>query len=165
MLLQPPEPSTTAAAAAAETTSSRVLHREDKSHDTAALEAADGQELTALSSSEISPLQPFELEDSAKDSFRCEQVSQVAERLKDRGNTLFKLGDTDAAAEMFTRVLRTLEQTPVAGERQRWAGLVLSCGLSTENRLDSLLCVASSPNACLPITTISRAFSLLPSAL
>lgn len=97
VLLQPPEPITTAA-----------------------VDAADGRELTGLSASDLSPLQPFELEDAADGNRQGvgvapEEVSQMAEKLKDRGNTLFKLGDTDAAAEMFTRVLRTLEQTPVPG--------------------------------------------------
>lgn len=110
MLLQTPDP--TAAASAATNSDTRPEEDETKG---AAVDAADGRELTAVSASDLSPLQPFELEDPVEDSCHGEEVSQVAERLKDRGNALFKLGDTDAAAEMFTRVLRTLEPTPVAG--------------------------------------------------
>eukprot|EP00903_Cladosiphon_okamuranus_P008218 g7911.t1 len=116
VLLQPPDSRATAAAAASSATSTSDKHGEGHSSEEAsAVDAvADGRELTALPASDISPLQPFELEDS-EDSCPGEEVSQAAERLKDRGNALFKLGDTDAAAEMFTRVLRTLEPKPVVG--------------------------------------------------
>ena len=128
VLLQLPDPSTAAAAAAVSATAGNSdPHREESNtQGTAAVDAAvDGRELTALPASDISPLLPFELADGMEDSAQGEgvsqgEVSQVAERLKDRGNTLFKLGDTDAAAEMFARVLRALEPKPVAGRvRQR----------------------------------------------
>lgn len=121
VLLQPSEPITTAAASA--TTSSSEKRREEYQQESAAVDVADGPELTGLSAADLSPLQPFEL-DAEEDNCAGaspEEVCQVAERLKDRGNTLFKLGDTDAAAEVFARVLRTLEPTPVAGERGAWA--------------------------------------------
>lgn len=94
---------------------SNSAHREDE-QEAAADDEAAGRELTALSASDISLLQPFELDDLEEDKRQGEEVSQVAERLKDRGNTLFKLGDTDAAAEMFARVLKTLEPKPVVGD-------------------------------------------------
>ncbi len=102
VLLQSTDP----AAVAAATTGKAA--EGDKGHQ----EKEPDRELTALSGSDLSPLQPFELDEAAEEG----EASQVAERLKDRGNVLFKLGDTDAAAEMFTRVLRTLEPSPVIGE-------------------------------------------------
>lgn len=123
MLLQPPEPITTAASAAP--TSISAKRREEKEPQAATVDATDARELTALSASDLSPLQPFELEDAEEDTCRGatrEELSRVAERLKDRGNILFKLGDTDAAAETFTRVLQTLDSTPVAGGRREQIG-------------------------------------------
>lgn len=114
VLLQPPVPST--AAGAPVSTTSNSAHREEDEQEAAADDEAAGRELTALSASDISLLQPFELDDLEEDKRQGEEVSQVAERLKDRGNTLFKLGDTDAAAEMFVRVLKTLEPKPVVGD-------------------------------------------------
>lgn len=134
MLLQPPDARASAAAAAASATSKGdAKHVEENSNqEAAAVDAvADGRELTALPASDVCLLQPFEVEDG-EDSCQGEEVSQVAERLKDRGNTLFKLGDTDAAAEMFTRVLRTLEPKPVAGGARATGG---GCDAVKESRL------------------------------
>ncbi|CAM9145730.1 unnamed protein product [Pylaiella littoralis] len=93
-----------------------------------AADANAGRELTALPASDLSNLQPFELDESEEDGNDTDgngksrapagegvEVSVLAETLKNRGNTLFKLGDTDAAAEWFCNVLRTLEHTPVVG--------------------------------------------------
>lgn len=117
MLLQPSNNSAPAAAAAAAASDSSDKRREGNNQEAASIDAAGERELTALSASDISPLEPFELEDATANSSSGEDVSHAAERLKDRGNALFKLGDTDAAAEMFTRVLKALEPTPVAGEQ------------------------------------------------
>lgn len=170
VLLQPPEPSTTAAAAAS-TISSGNTHREEDGQEAAdADDAAAGRELTALSASDIAPLQPFELEDLEADSRLGEEVAQVAERLKDRGNTLFKLGDTDAAAEMFIRVLRTLEPKPVVGESM-WRGVKNKFRGSCQRESSSLaavpILVKATPSAVLfavkpqaqyhvPPTTVAR---------
>lgn len=77
------------------------------------------RELTGLTPSEVSPLQPFEtdgsLEKSTPSGLAIGELSDFAEGLKDKGNALFKLGDTDAAAKIFASVLRTLARTPAVG--------------------------------------------------
>lgn len=138
VLLQPPDQACATVAAATTSIVNNVDRRRNGKNErrdpctdaaAAAADADAGRELTALPASDLSPLQPFELDESIADgndntagSGRCQaakgvEVSLSAETLKDRGNALFKLGDTDAAAEWFCRVLRTLEQTPVVG---RW---------------------------------------------
>ncbi|CAN0377665.1 unnamed protein product [Ectocarpus sp. 12 AP-2014] len=109
VLLQSPDPTSTAIATASSPSSITADARQE--------EDATERELTGLSASSLSALQPFELDQSTED---IEAVAEAegalaGERLKDGGNTLFKLGDTDAAAEMFARVLRTLERAPVVG--------------------------------------------------
>lgn len=123
MLLQPPDQTSIAAAAAATRQGAESSgDRQEKDPD---------RELTALPGSDLSPLQPFELDECDLQAAGEGEASQLAERLKDRGNVLFKLGDTDAAAEMFARVLKTLEPTPVVGERQQWeAGGQSSTGVA-----------------------------------
>lgn len=111
MLLQSPDPTSTAIATASSPSSITVDARKE--------EDAAERELTGLSASSLSALQPFELNQRAEDveAVAAEaEVALTAERLKDGGNALFKLGDTDAAAEMFARVLRTLEKAPVVGK-------------------------------------------------
>lgn len=109
VLLQSPDPTSTAIATASSPSSITADARQ---------EDATERELTGLSASSLSALQPFELDQTTEDIEMVAEaeVALTAERLKDGGNTLFKLGDTDAAAEMFARVLRTLERTPVVGK-------------------------------------------------
>ncbi|CAM9413822.1 unnamed protein product [Ectocarpus sp. 6 AP-2014] len=110
VLLQSPDPTSTAIATASSPSSITADARKE--------EDATERELTGLSASSLSTLQPFELDQSTEDIQAVAEAEVVfaAERLKDGGNTLFKLGDTDAAAEMFARVLRTLERAPVVGK-------------------------------------------------
>ncbi|CAM9472260.1 unnamed protein product [Laminaria digitata] len=64
-------------------------------------------------------MQPFEVDGSVDSpvplGLPADEVSALAEARKGMGNTLFKLGDTDAAAEVFTTVLRALEPPPETG--------------------------------------------------
>lgn len=122
VLVQSPDPTCTAIAAVAAASSLAV---DPKKNDTSGVpdegEGGDiNEELTGLSASDLSPLESFEQEGSVqgiRDEVKTadEDVPAVAESLKDQGNTLFKLGDTDAAAEMFVRVLRALERAPEVG--------------------------------------------------
>ena len=77
-------------------------------------------ELAGLPPSSLSPMQPFEIDGSVDRpvprGLSADEVSAMAEALKAMGNTLFKLGDTDAAAEVFGKVLRALEPPPETGE-------------------------------------------------
>ncbi|CAM9593347.1 unnamed protein product [Scytosiphon promiscuus] len=124
VLLQSPDPATTAVAAAA-SASSLVANPKGNDSPGAADDDEDAGtdgELTGQSASDLSSLESFELEACTVDKgvrdgavAAVEDVFSVAESLKDGGNTLFKLGDTDAAAEIFVRVLNTLERTPVVG--------------------------------------------------
>ncbi|CAN0461177.1 unnamed protein product [Ectocarpus sp. 12 AP-2014] len=109
VLLQSPDPTSTAIATASSPSSITADARQE--------ENATEIELTGLSASSLSALQPFELDQSTEDieAVAEAEATLAGERLKDGGNTLFKLGDTDAAAEMFARVLRTLERAPVVG--------------------------------------------------
>lgn len=140
VLLQSPDP--TCAVVAAATTSINADRKASIQQDpcigavggaaAAAADADAGRELTALPASDLSHLQPFELDESIEGGNDTDgsgkyqavtaaaegvEVSLLAETLKNRGNDLFKLGDTGAAEEWFCRVLRTLEQPPVVG---RW---------------------------------------------
>lgn len=110
VLLQSPDPTATATATASSPSSITVDARKE--------EDATERELAGLSASSLSALQPFELDQRTEniEAVAEAEVALAAERLKDGGNTLFKLGDTGAAAEMFARVLRTLERAPVVGK-------------------------------------------------
>lgn len=93
--------------------------------DTAEADRAENTEIPGLPASDLSPLQPFELDDSFQrfdggipHGLEAEDLCTRAEALKDKGNALFKLGDTEAAAEVFIKVLRALEPPPAVGERR-----------------------------------------------
>lgn len=84
---------------------------------------AGSQEIPGLRGSDLSPLQSFELDGTLEEDnggipedLGAEDLSVHAEALKDKGNVLFKLGDTEAAAEIFSKVLRALEPPPGVGE-------------------------------------------------
>ena len=85
--------------------------------------AGGDRELTGLPPSALSPRQPFEVDGSVDRAMppglSPVDISALAEALKSMGNTLFKLGDTDAAAEVFINVLRALEPPPETGETRK----------------------------------------------
>lgn len=87
------------------------------------------RELVGLPASRLSRLQDFELDGSIDKTVESScarlpagEVSTLAEGLKNKGNIVFKLGDTDAAVEIFARVLRCLEPTPGVGEMDEFGG-------------------------------------------
>lgn len=68
----------------------------------------------------MSRLQPFELDGTIERlpdrALPTAELTVLAEDLKEKGNVLFKLGDVEAAAEIFDRVLALLEPPPTVGE-------------------------------------------------
>lgn len=68
----------------------------------------------------MSRLQPFELDGTIERlpdrTLPTSELTALAEDLKEKGNVLFKLGDVEAAAEVFDRVLTLLEPPPTVGE-------------------------------------------------
>lgn len=110
--------------------------------DTAEADRAGNRDISGLPASDLSPLQPFELDDSFErfdggilHGLEAEDLCTRAEALKDKGNALFKLGDTEAAAEVFTKVLRALEPPPAVGEKRPRVCVLALCVLSSHSSL------------------------------
>ena len=112
VLLQSPETGKTATAAA-----------EDLNPDGDRGGGGGDRELAGLPPSALSPRQPFEVDGSVDKpvppGLSTDELSALADALKGMGNTLFKLGDTGAASEVFSNVLRALEPPPETGETRK----------------------------------------------
>lgn len=97
-------------------------------------ESGYDREITGLPERDLSPLQPFEHHDvGARLAKSCEGAASPAtdgggteelaatirnvEAVKEEGNVFFKLGDIDAAAEIFAEVVRALQPPPTVGKR------------------------------------------------
>lgn len=96
--------------------------RRVESHESTEVPVDDG-EISGVRDKDLVALQSFELDGSLENSSEKlkgdldpEELQSQAEDLKDKGNTLFKLGDMEAAAEVFGRVLLALEPPPGVGE-------------------------------------------------
>lgn len=81
------------------------------------------RDMSGVPEENLTPLQEFEKDDSlGSASLRLagdlepRELEAEAESLKEKGNILFKLGDTEAATEIFMRVLKGLEPALGVGE-------------------------------------------------